>query len=268
MPAGLSASPALLASCGLLAWRAVSGCGLTADWTGIQGGTPDGGALPKADGGAGVGTPIPFCASLQTPVQFCADFDEGGPVQAGWDTVDLYNGAGTISLSPEAFSAPSSFQSALFDLTSPLSARLVKQVTKTASHARMEFELKIESAPTSGTLELAALHENVGMNTYGVFFEEVDGALRVEVRLDNGIPAPGPWTIGPPPSGWTNFVIDVDISDSGSVTVQEGTATVLSASNVQTSVDDRDAMFVELGFYDNDSAAAQATFDNVIVDWP
>ncbi|HEY8090789.1 MAG TPA: hypothetical protein VIF09_23165, partial [Polyangiaceae bacterium] len=64
----------------------VVGCGLTADFSGLQGGTRDGGTLEAAldgssDDGAEASTgDAGYCASLETPVHFCADFDEGQPV--------------------------------------------------------------------------------------------------------------------------------------------------------------------------------------------
>jgi hypothetical protein len=275
---------------GLASLTGIAACGLTADWTGIQGGSRDGGAPAELDANApdvpdgqappdapsaSDAQPTPdaaggFCATLTTPVAFCSDFDEGGPVNAGWDTIDVYNTADTVTLGSTSFSPPSSFSSSLFDLLDPpLSARLVKELSTTATTVHMDFELLLSAAPTSGTLELAALHENVNGATYGVFFEEVNGILQIAVRLENQYNAPGPWTFGPPPAStaWTRFVIDIDVADSGSIVVREGGQVVVSATKVQTSTDDRNAMFVELGFYDNGSAAAQASFDNVILDW-
>jgi hypothetical protein len=63
-------------------------------------------------------------------------------------------------------------------------------------------------------------------------------------------------------------IIDVDVSDTGSFTVQQGGSVVLSESNQPTSTDSRTAMFVELGLYSFAPTSGQASFDNAIVDWP
>jgi hypothetical protein len=63
-------------------------------------------------------------------------------------------------------------------------------------------------------------------------------------------------------------VIDLDVSDSGSFTVQQGGIVVVTETNQPTSTDSRTALFVELGFYTFDPASGQANFDNAIVDWP
>ena len=261
----------------------MAGCGLTADWNGIQNGSVDaGGGVhgPDASGtttkqgeDAATSNPPPppptFCA-LHAADNLCADFDEGEPIDTGWDSIDTSgDGSGTVTLTPNAFSHPSAFQSSIFTLADQASGRLMKMLPTQGSHVRMDFEMLFVSGPTNTTMELAVLHEYdaAQQNTYGVFLEDLNGALEIVVKLVDQSQAPGPWMLGAPPSGWTHFVIDVDVADSGSLTVVQDNNTVVSATNVPTSDDNRDTMFVEIGLYDFNAAAAQANFDNIVLDW-
>jgi hypothetical protein len=270
---------ALVSAACVAAWSAA--CGLTADYSGLQGGaraSADGGepvaldatsAASNESGGttdASDANPS-FCTTLTTPVKLCEDFDEGEAVDAGWSATDLYGGE-AISLSTTALSPPSSFLSAINPSGAPSSARLLENVATLSPHVHVDVEMLL--TPSDGTFELVVIHQVVANGTtYGLYYREVDSALQVELRTlgDDGSVFDQTWPIGAPPSGWTRVVLDMDVSDSGSFTVQQGGQLVASQSNLPTSTDSRTAMFVELGFYSFTPAAGQANFDNAIVDW-
>jgi hypothetical protein len=255
-------------------------CGLTADFEGLQGGTratTEAGAnvdaasdaFAEASGDAGTeAAPATFCASLATPVKLCTDFDEGQPVDAGWYATDLYGGE-AISVGTPAFSPPGAFQSAINPTGAPASARLEESLPTLSPHVHVEFEMLL--TPSDGTLELAAVHEVTSDGTtYGLFYREVASALQVELKTltDDGGMIDQVWPIGAPPATWTHVTIDMDVSDSASITVQQGGTAVVTETNQTTSTPSRTAMFVELGFYSFTPASGQASFDNAIVDWP
>jgi hypothetical protein len=264
------------------------GCGLTADYSGLQDGaaggldasTPpeldatsdvseaaDGSALPDAnapdaaDGGEG------FCATLAAPVKLCADFDEGEPVDAGWGATDLYGGE-AISVGTPAFSAPGAFQSAVNPSGAPSSARLLQAVPTLSPHVHVEFEILL--VPSDGTFELGVIHEvTPDGTTYGLYFREVNSAFQVELRSlsDDGGVFDQYWPLGAPPAGWSRIDLDLTIADSGSFVIEQDGVTVLSETNLPTSTPSRSATFVELGFYSFTPGSGQASFDNATVDW-
>jgi hypothetical protein len=242
-------------------------CGLTADFGGLQGGAMPDGAVTDAPGSDAAANDAAktFCESLPAPVKLCTDFDEGGAVDTGWDTSDLTLG-GAVSVTMNAFSAPGAFLSAVNPIDDPLSARLLENVPTSSPHVHVEFEMSL--IPSDGTFELAVIHQVANDTTYGLFFREVSSALQAELRTLNadGSEYSMTWPIGPPPSGWTHVLLDLDVADSGSFTVQQG-ATVITQTNVPTSTSGRTSMFVELGLYSFDPAGAQATFDNATIDW-
>ena len=130
----------------------VAACGLTADFSGLQTGAPspldagseDGGTYPSdaradvpvATSDAGPG----FCASLKTPVKLCSDFDEGEPVDAGWESTDTYGGE-SVAVGATAFSPPGAFASAINPSGAPSSARLLQTVPLQSASVHLEFEM-------------------------------------------------------------------------------------------------------------------------------
>jgi hypothetical protein len=265
-------------------------CGITADFSGLQTGGhvsvgPDADATPETDatvdaparpeaGDAGAPDSGPdsgkgFCASLTTAVKLCDDFDEGQPLDAGWGATDTYGGS-AISLNATAFSAPSAFFSAVNPSGAPSSARLLQAVpTFTTPHVHVEFEMLL--TPSDGTFELAAVHQvTADGTTYGFYYREVKNALQVQLRAltSDGTLVDQSWPIGAPSTGWVRVDMDIDVSASGTLTVQHDGKVVLNETNQSTSTPTRTAMFVELGFYTFDPASGQALFDNAIVDWP
>jgi len=210
--AGLLAPLVALAACAALA-----GCGLTADYSGLQGGghdsglgtgdgassVPDASILPDAadaadasdasdalDASAGSedapDSAASFCASLSTAVKLCTDFDEGEQItmtdSAGWNYTDEYGGAVTAVSTVQSFSPPASFFSTVNPSGAPSSARLEENLLTTPSSVHIEFEMLLTPS-TTGTLELAALHEVLADGTtYGLFYREVNGALQADPR--------------------------------------------------------------------------------------
>jgi hypothetical protein len=258
----------------VLACALAAACGLTADFSGLQGGTRDGGGdatSPSPDGAfdvADAGSPDGgFCASHAASVHFCADFDEGAAVGAGWSSTDVWQGQ-SISVDGTYYTPPGSFLSQISSSVSPASARLQEDLPTTASHVHIEFELLIPQL--SGNFEICTLHQPVADGTtYGLFYKYQNGKLLVFVRTraDDGGEADFTGAIGPPPTGWLHVEIDADVSASGTIVVKHDGSVVLSQANVNTSTDTRASMFVELGYYSFDPADALAHFDNVIVDW-
>jgi hypothetical protein len=282
--------------CAVAASSALFACGLTADFSGLQGGTRagpdatlvvDASGLPDVSDASGpvsdgsdagdlgdagaVGDAGPgFCASLTTSVKLCSDFDEGKPVETGWTAADVSGGA-AISISAPAFSGPGSFLSAINPSGAPSSARLEETLPTQSPHVHVEFEMLL--VPTDGQLELAVIHEvTKDGTTYGLYYREVASVLQVQLRslaADGGVYDQS-WPIGAPPAGWVRVDLDMDLGegDAGSFTVYHDGGVVVSQTNVPTSTPSRAAMFVELGFYSFTPASGQANFDNAIVDWP
>jgi hypothetical protein len=254
---------------------ALVACGLTADFSGLQGGTRDAAAADATsadvvDGGmGGDGAPdAGFCASQTTPVHFCADFDESATVAAGWSSTDIYQGS-YAGVDVVYFSSPGSFLSSLDANSSPGSARLVEDVPTDTPHVHVAFEMLLPPL-AAGNLEVCTLHQPVSDGTtYGVFYKYQDGNLLVYVRTlgDDGGEIDVVNQIGPPPSGWLHVEIDCDVSESGTIVVKHDGVVVVNDTNVDTSTMSRASMFVELGYYSFDPVSVIAHFDNVIVDW-
>jgi hypothetical protein len=269
-------------------------CGLTADFSGLQGGTkggpdasapadaggladvtdaggsPDEGPADAGDTGEGGDGGPGFCASRVTPVKLCTDFDEGKPVQTGWEATDVYGGA-AISVGTPAFSGSGALLSAVNPSGAPSSARLEQTVPTQSPHVHLEFEMFL--VPSTGTFELGAIHEVTSDGTtYGLFYREVGSTLQVQLRslLADASVYDKTWPIGPPPSpsNWVRVALDMDVADMGSFTVTQDGTVVVTQTNVPTSTPSRADLFVELGMYTYAPASGQASFDNAIVDWP
>lgn len=266
-----------------------AGCGLTADFSGLQAGVRDGsvadvGAAGPTDAGAAdVARPAAdaardggFCASLTTPVKFCDDFDEGQTVTAGWSSTDIYQGS-SVLLDYTYYSPPASFLSMIDMNSSPASARLQEDLPIDTPHVHMEFELLLPQVGGGVNFELCALHEPVALGTtYGVFYKYVDGNLQLYVRTldDDGGETDTTTMIGPPPSDdagpggdWLHVEIDTDISESATIVIKHDGVVVVDMPNVDTATNSRASMFVEVGYYSFMAASAIAHFDNVVVDW-
>lgn len=253
-----------LVSAGCLALA--SACGLTADFSGLQGGT-----RPATDSGAdgrSSDSGPPFCASLPTHVKLCADFDEGKPLDDGWGATDLYGGE-AARVDTVAYSLPGSFLSAVNPSGAPASARLLQTVPTQSPHVHVAFEMLL--TPSDGNFELCVLHEvTPGGVTYGLYYKEVASKLVVQLRtLDaSGAIFDQTWPLGDPPPRWTRVDIDADIAASGSFAIRHDGIAVVSQTNVPTSTPSRSAMFVELGVFSYAPGTGQANFDDVIIDWP
>ena len=268
----------MAAAIALLAGAPAVACGLTADFSGLQGGTRDAGSGDAGDanaeaqadageGGEGAAPDGGFCASLATPVRFCADFDEGAPVGAGWSSVDVWQGQ-SASVDFTYFTPPGSFLSSIDAASAPASARLQEDVPTDATRVHVEFEMLLP--PYQGNFELCTLHEPVADGTtYGTFYKYENGNLLVFTRnlgADGG-EVDAVDTIGPPPSSWLHVEIDVNVATSGSVVVKHDGQVVVNHPGVDTSTLTRASMFVELGYYSDAPATTLAHFDDVIVDW-
>ncbi|MGD0529147.1 MAG: hypothetical protein ABSE49_28675 [Polyangiaceae bacterium] len=264
-------------------------CGLTADFSGLQGGTRDAGlidvASPLLDGGdAGAheagdaageaageaaAADAGFCASLTTPYNLCADFDEGLPVGAGWSGGTDVSQGESVSVDLTYFSPPGSFLSLINGNSSAESARLQEDLPIDAAHVHIEFQMLLP-AYSGGNFELCTLHEPVADGlTYGVFYKYQDGNLLVFARAlaDDGGEVDYVGQIGPPPSDWLLVDIDTDVSESANIVVKHDGVEVLNATGVDTSTLTRASMFVELGYYSDDQDATLAHFDNVVMTW-
>lgn len=254
------------------------GCGLTADFGGLQGGSRDAGLedapiTDASDSGpdvqfneAGTG----FCASLPTKPHLCADFDEGGPVDQGWSQTDIYDGQSaaidTVSQSP-----PASFLSALLATKNgePASVRLQQFLPNRATTVHIECWMLVPSL--NGAYELLALHEQPQSldGTIGLFLRQESGKL---VVVYSGIGPDGGTVsfnrpLGAPLASWMHIEIDVVIGDAGSFVVKVNDDPVIKQDNFPTSTASRQTLFVDVGLYNFQGLAGRANYDNVIVDW-
>ncbi len=254
----------------------VFGCGLSADFTGLQGGTrlsSDGSGDADADRPADAGldapvAPASFCAALKTAPRLCADFDEGGPVGQGFTLADTSAGQ-TVGLSPVAYSAPSSFLSTVNTDTGQASARLQQSLPLTARRTHIEFRMLL--SPAAGDLELCVLHQDsLEGVTYGIFYKLTDGKIVVYLRTkgeDGGV-TNATHTLGSPTASWMHVEIDIEIANPGSLVVKHDGAVVVNDANVPTSTPDRTKMYVDVGLYSFRAATARANFDDVVIDYP
>jgi hypothetical protein len=267
-------------------------CGLTADFSGLQGGAPLGSAdagpgfdaaqadvaRPEASGDdapagadapdAGADANLGFCASLSPAPRLCADFDEGQPLQAGWTLLDLYPAGMMAKLDTNALSPPGSFLSAINPSGAPSSARLQESVPALSSHVHVAFAMLLQ--PTDGQFELCALHEVTQTGaTSGLFYKEEGGKLLtyLDTLSSDGGTTGIVHQLGAPPSGWLHVEIDMDVSDTGTVVVKHDGVVVVNDTNVPTATPSRVQLFVELGYYSSAAATGTANFDNVVVDW-
>jgi len=252
----------------------LAACGLTADFSNLQGGTRDAGpadadvgAPPLLDGGNQGDASSGFCASLSPAPRLCADFDEGLPVDTGWTLLDVTPNA-TVKVDTVFFSSPGSMLSAVTPADVPASARLHEAVPLQTTQLHVEFEMLLPSG--GGPFELCAIHETAPDQTdYGLFYKEEQGSLLVYVGTleeDGGLQQ-FVYPLGAPPSQWLHVAIDFGIGNPGSVVVHHDGVEVIDAS-VPTATAGATQIFVALGFYSPNAATARASFDNVIVDWP
>ena len=273
--------PSLVLALLAAGFGALAACGLTADFSGLQGGTrdaggasgavdaspADGGAAAALDAGSDAATDAHFCASRSPAPQLCADFDEGMPVDTGWAPVDTSPHA-TVKVDSIGFSPPGSMLSAITPADVPAIARLRAPVPLKAASVHVEFELLLPTG--GGPFELCAIHETAPDGTdYGLFYKEEQGRLLVYVGTlegDGGLDQ-FVYPLGAPPAQWLHVAIDFGLGDPGTVTVKHDGATVINAS-IPTATAGASALFVALGFYSANGATARADFDDVVVDWP
>jgi hypothetical protein len=268
---------------------ALVACGLTADFSGLQGGVRDAGlvdaSLPPADASQLDGSTTPdsmsdviisdevstgFCESISPPPKLCADFDEGEPVGTGWTLFDTTQGQ-TVSVdTTTSVSPPGSFLSLIEGNDgTPESARVAESLPVLSNHVHAAFDLLYMGG--EGPFEIFAVHElTTDGNTYGLFYKVQGGQLLVYIvaRLEDGGLVQNVYPLGAPPSTWVSVDIEMDIADSADVVVTQDGAVVVNAIGIDTSTDDRSQLFVEVGFYSPNAASAQANIDNVVVDWP
>jgi hypothetical protein len=273
--------PRLLSLLSFLAPSALVACGLTADFSGIQGGALDASApLPIADAGAPApldasSSPPPvdagdagFCASLSLPPRLCADFDEGQPVDTGWTLLDVSPNA-TVKVDTIGFSGSGSMLSAITPADVPGVARLHEAVPLLTTQLHVELEMLLPTG--GGPFELCAIHETAPDGTdYGLFYKEEKGALVLYIAAleDDGGLAQFVYPLGNPPSSWLHVSIDFTIGDQGSIVLKHDGAVVVDAGGIPTATAGATQLFVALGFYSPNAATAQADFDDVVVDWP
>ena len=254
------------------------GCGLTADFSNLQGGVRDSGAsldvsapdAPLTDGAAPGDAASGFCASLKTTPKLCRDFDEGASVGSGWTQLDVYNAPDPAVDTSLFTSSPASFLSSMKVASgSPASSRVLESLPVLAPSVHAEFQMLLPSG--GGPYELFAIHEvTQDGSTYGIFYKLNNGDLSLYVGTlgDDGGVLTNTYPLGPPPATWLHVEMDVEISDTASITVKHDGAVVVSETNVPTATHSRQTLFVELGFYSNAAATARVNFDDVVLDWP
>jgi hypothetical protein len=272
---------------------ALVACGLTADFSGLQGGSSDAGlvdasspprdgatdaspfdagALADASSDALVSDEVAtgFCESLSPQPKLCADFDEGEPVGTGWTLFDTSPGQ-TVSVDTStSVSPPGSFLSMIEGNDgAPESARLAESLPVLSNHVHAAFDLLYMGG--DGPFEIFAVHELTSDGTtYGLFYKLQGGQLLVYIvsLLEDGGLAQYVYPLGAPPSTWISVDIEMDIAESADVVVTQNGAVVVNAIGIDSSTQSRAQLFVEVGLYSPNAADAQANLDNVVVDWP
>jgi hypothetical protein len=264
----------IAATLALAAWA--TACGLTADFSGLQGGVRDGAvedagaAEAPPEGEASDDGSSGFCASLSPKPRLCADFDEGLPVGAGWTTVDVSQGQ-TVSVDPSVSYSPTA---SLLSAVSPMgtgyeSGRLEESLPVLASHVHAEFKVLLPGG--GGPFELFSLQQITPDGSYyGLYYKEEGGKLVAYVSAlgSDGMMHGKVYPLGAPPVTWLHVEIDMDISDTGTLVVKHDGAAVVNAVNLPTSTPTRAQLASEIGFFSPNPATAQVHFDDVVIDWP
>lgn len=219
-----SACSASVALCALREWRVFAGviavvvaiacaaCGITADFSGLQGGAP----LPPTP------PPTSSCAS-RTPVPtFCDDFDHE-PLPGVWDV--FHQVGGSLAIDPGAHvSAPSSLVARFAALTAGqlLDTTLRKRLALPAAPGRTTFELAVQpvivdAAPGAVIVIYAVDFLDAAKNRYTLqlTLRQTAGELSVTLGEQSGFVDGGmayvehaladPLTVG----RWTKIRLDV-----------------------------------------------------------
>jgi hypothetical protein len=245
-------------------------CGLTADFSNLQGGHADLDGGHDGETGA-QGSDGGFCASRKQrdpALKLCADFDTVATEDFLWSGKDLQNG-GLTALSTEHFSAPKSFESEL-KAGGEGSARLKLGSPLRLSHVHAEFRLKL--VPIDGDYELFGFHEDTSDGkSYGVFYKVKALMLGYEIRTPPACALPNPcWVdIVRVKPDWMGVEIDFDVSAdaNATLTIKHDGSVVVSHANKKTSSGSSTNTYFELGLYGFQPDAAKAYFDDVVIDW-
>jgi hypothetical protein len=129
---------------------------------GSNDGSPDAPPPPADTGAAETGSdalaPAKGCAAIAPPVKFCDDFDDGGALGAGWDTVNIDNPQSSVAFDTQAPFSPPRAVGVAFEAAPDCSyARLEKQFVNVGTQ-RQDVRLKIRPAlPWNGDHVVLAL---------------------------------------------------------------------------------------------------------------
>jgi hypothetical protein len=227
-------------TCGL-ALTVTAGCGGHAFQAGGSGGGPGdaGSDMGAADGGGS------WCSSQTT--LFCEDFDEYGSIgdlyaSSKWSTHGEANGSFRITSSTSPPSPPNSLEAIGGDGAAVLLVKTMDPLPASTKHARLEFDLRIDSAGSPGPFVaagFAAIGFGAGIDD-GYVALAIGNGPQLEMAWgisgDAGLRTDGGSTAGiahvttfPAASRWADrFAIDIDYSQS-CVQIYDGTSPQLGA---------------------------------------
>jgi hypothetical protein len=265
----------------VLAW-AIGGCGGVAFTGGSAGG--DAGAIadggPTSDSGPGdaagdvrpVGDAGRWCTTAGRGHEACWDFDDG-VVPAP----NVFNGASVTTDGANARSAPFSLLATAPAANTARTASATYRWARGKPHVIVAFDALLESPV--GVYFTMIRYRSAAGKIWTISVLEDDGTIDVNSYSNHPATAIDQYltTSDPPPTAWTRYELDVDIS--AFPTVGGVTTAVVSLDKDGTSRVNKQAMtvpvdfvpvetFVEVGvgYLANASTAARIRIDNVTID--
>lgn len=267
---------------------AVVACGLTADFSGLQGGplpSPDasaGDAEPDEDADADGDADVPdgpFCQRRRdggTPIDdLCADFDDLAKTSwgdFGWTDAEVAEG-GTNQLSALAFSPPRAYATAIKAGPYPSLARLVREAPTNISRVHAEFRVRLDDRAGDNELLVLHLDDPATSTDGGLFYKEKDRRMVLETRVPGECATPNKCVLdlggAPLPGAWLSVSIDAVLGDAsaGRFRVLHDGKTVADQSNQATRVPGATRVFFTMGLYAFQPGDKGASFDDVALDW-
>lgn len=216
--------------------------------------------------------------SMQGLHFYCADFDEG-TATGGWSQVDMATAQGTLGLSPQYTSPPTSLlTSAPAHATGSIEARVDESFPVLPSHVHVEFDMYTCGASTPGYFELAKIHVFEPSNGWsgGIDLGTSGGNdyLLVDTYGDDGgettqsfQPAPAIAT-----DKWVHVALDAVLDPTnGSLTLvlDHGSTPSVFQTGLRTIWPGAKNAELVLGLYSGgaNSPACEVDYDDVVVDY-
>jgi hypothetical protein len=254
---------------------ALFACGLTADFGGLQGGTPDAASSPPPP-------PSSSCASRTPAPTFCDDFDHAS-LPGAWDV--FHQIGGSLAIESSASVSPPSSLVVIFSALDPgqlLDTALRKRFALPPSRGTTALELAVRPVtadPTPGAVVVLFSLDffDAANNRYSLQFalRQTPGGLSVTLGeqsgfIDGGMayvehPLPDPLTLGT----WTKVRIEVARTAPRSATARVTFDGRVELDSVPLSVTvDAAALLVSIGstFESLPSKPWSIRYDDVVID--